>query len=90
MKLEAFFFLLTVCITAGGPNSRLTDIYDDYLGGYAEEEPPLPEDSKKVQAWASRTQPGPPTGPSRPVTRAPSAFNASKLIDRKNAFHLLI
>ncbi len=60
---------------AGGPNARLTDIYDDYLGGY-EEEPPLPEDAKKVQAWASRTMPGAPTGPSRPVTRAPSAFGA--------------
>lgn len=62
----------------GGQNSRLTDIYDDYLGEYGEEEPPLPDDSGKVRAWASRTQPGPPTGPSRPVTRAPSAYNNSR------------
>ena len=41
--------------------ARLTEFYDNYLDGYGEEEPPLPDDSRRVAAWAQRTQPGPPS-----------------------------
>jgi neutrophil factor 2 len=52
----------------GAQNQRLTDIYDDYLDGY-NEEPPLPDESNRVKAWASRTLPGAPAGPSRAVSQ---------------------
>ena len=64
-------------------NPRVTDIYDDYMEGYgAAEEPPLPEDSTRVQAWASKTLPGPPAAPSRAVSQRappPSAFGSKSL-----------
>jgi len=42
--------------------SRLTEFYDDYLDTYgAGEEPPVPEDARRVAAWAQKTQPGPPS-----------------------------
>ncbi|KAG8829658.1 hypothetical protein FRC17_006220 [Serendipita sp. 399] len=52
----------------GGANSRLTDIYADYLDDYGEEEA-APEDAKRVQAWAAKTKPGSPVGPSRATSQ---------------------
>lgn len=49
--------------------SRLTELYDGYLDSYGEEEPPLPDDSRRVAAWARGTQPGPPSRMTS--TRAP-------------------
>ncbi|CAG7854231.1 SubName: Full=Uncharacterized protein {ECO:0000313/EMBL:CCA67530.1} [Serendipita indica DSM 11827] len=63
----------------GNANQRVTDIYDDYMEGYgAGEEPPLPDEAKRVQAWASKTLPGPPAAPSRAVSQRvpPSAFGS--------------
>lgn len=55
---------------ATGPNARLTDIYDDYIDGYGNEaEPPLPDDARRVQQWAAKTQPGTPAGPSRAASQ---------------------
>jgi hypothetical protein len=52
-----------------GPNTRLTEIYADYLEEDAGAEPPLPENAGRVQQWAARTLPGAPTGPSRAVSQ---------------------
>ena len=58
---------------------RLTEIYDDYIGGYNEEAPPpVPPAAgqSRVAAWA-RTNANPANTPSRaPSTRAPSAFGS--------------
>ncbi|PVG02938.1 hypothetical protein CPB86DRAFT_779815 [Serendipita vermifera] len=51
------------------PDTRVTEIYDEYLDGYGNDAPPLPEDSGRVRAWASKTQPGAPQGPSRAVSQ---------------------
>lgn len=49
------------------PNpARATEFYDDYLDAYGNDEPPLPDDTKRVQAWATKTTPG------APPSRAPS------------------
>lgn len=67
----------------GPPGQRLTDIYDDYLDGY-NEEPPLPDDSNpnRVKAWASKTQPGAPAGPSRAVSQRIPGGGVSMYGDR--------
>jgi hypothetical protein len=49
-------------------DARVTEIYDEYLDAYGDE-PPLPDDSRRVQAWASKTSPGAPQGPSRAVSQ---------------------
>jgi len=61
---------------AGAP--RLTEIYDGYMGGFGEEEPPaVPPAQGRVAAWA-RTNANPGNVPSRsPSTRAPSAYASS-------------
>jgi len=71
----------------GTGNPRLTEIYDDYLGAYEqEEEPAVPvpvpvPGASRVAAWATRTAPGAPAAPSRavsPGTRIPpSSFGGS-------------
>ncbi|TDL15170.1 hypothetical protein BD410DRAFT_136396 [Rickenella mellea] len=61
------------------PGPRLTEIYDNYIGGYEDEAPPLPTapPSQRVAAWA-RTNANPANTPSRaPSTRAPSAYGSS-------------
>lgn len=65
----------------GGPNSRVTEIYDDYLDEYGNEpEPPLPDNSGRVQQWAAKTLPGTPAGPSRAVSQRvpPSTYTRSQ------------
>ena len=53
-----------------GPNTRVTEIYDDYLEEYdGGERPPLPENAGRVQQWAARTLPGTPSGPSRSTSQ---------------------
>jgi len=61
---------------AGAP--RLTEIYDGYMGGFTDEEPPaVPPAQGRVAAWA-RTNANPGNVPSRsPSTRAPSAYASS-------------
>ena len=63
---------------AKGDAPRLTEIYDDYIAGYAEEAPPPvpPAGQSRVAAWA-RNNANPGNPPSRaPSTRAPSAFGS--------------
>jgi hypothetical protein len=57
------------CLVPAGPNTRLTEIYNDYLEEYDGPEPPLPEGPQRVQQWAAKTLPGAPTGPSRAVSQ---------------------
>lgn len=58
--------------------SRLTEIYNDYLDTYgAQEEPPLPDDARRVAAWAEKTQPGPPSR-MMSMRTPPSAFGGSQ------------
>jgi len=57
--------------------SRLTEFYDDYIDSYgAAEEPPLPDDSRRVAAWAQKTQPGPPSR-MMSMRTPPSAYGGS-------------
>ncbi|EJD07981.1 uncharacterized protein FOMMEDRAFT_101396 [Fomitiporia mediterranea MF3/22] len=64
----------------GGP-MRITEIYDDYIGGYADDAPPpmpMPPAApqQRVAAWA-RNNANPANTPSRaPSTRAPSAYGS--------------
>ena len=58
--------------------SRLTEFYDSYLDSYAaEDEPPLPDDARRVAAWAQKTQPGPP-GRMMSMRAPPSAYGGSQ------------
>lgn len=60
--------------------TRLTEIYDDYLVAYEqEEEPPLPAGgAARVAAWANKTAPGaPPPVRSQSTRSPPSAFGGS-------------
>lgn len=63
-----------------GPNSRVTEIYDDYLEEYGnnDPEPPLPDDAGRVRQWAQKTLPGTPAGPSRAVSQRipPSTYGS--------------
>lgn len=71
---------------AGASASRLTEIYDDYLDGYVNpDDLPIPEETKRVAAWASKTQPGAPPAPSRAVSQriAPSQFGGSSVSRRR-------
>ena len=56
--------------------SRLTEFYDDYLDTYGQDEPPLPDDTRRVAAWAQRTQPGPPSR-SMSTRPPPSAYGGA-------------
>lgn len=58
--------------------SRLTEFYDSYLDSYGEpDEPPVPDDSRRVAAWAQRTQPGPPSR-MMSMRAPPSAYGGSQ------------
>jgi len=72
--------------------SRLTDMYDDLIDGYAEEAPPVPPmpgsagadgdgANKRIQAWARGAGGAPPPPPSgtfrQPSMRAPSMYSAA-------------
>ena len=58
--------------------SRLTEFYDDYLDSYGgQDEPPLPDDTRRVAAWAQKTQPGPPSRMTSMRT-PPSAYGGSQ------------
>ncbi|KLO17704.1 hypothetical protein SCHPADRAFT_900448 [Schizopora paradoxa] len=64
--------------SVGGGAPRLTEIYDGYMGGFADDEvPAVPPTQGRVAAWA-RTNANPGNIPSRsPSTRAPSAYASS-------------
>lgn len=65
---------------ANPAGTRLTEIYDDYLVAYEqEEEPPLPAGgAARVAAWANKTAPGaPPPVRSQSTRSPPSAFGGS-------------
>lgn len=57
--------------------SRLTEVYDDLLDGYTQPSPPMPpipEESRRIQAWARNANNAPPP-PSRAMSmRAPSSY----------------
>jgi hypothetical protein len=59
--------------------SRLTEFYDDYLDSYAaqDEPPPVPDDTRRVAAWAQKTQPGPPSR-NMSMRAPPSAYGGSQ------------
>ncbi|KZV80276.1 hypothetical protein EXIGLDRAFT_733284 [Exidia glandulosa HHB12029] len=65
------------------PATRLTEIYDDYIGFSDEPAPPLPPpvDQNRVANWASKVQPNPPPS-SFPGSRAGSV-RASPSMRRK-------
>lgn len=71
--------------------SRLTEFYDDYLDSYGgQEEPPLPEDTRRVAAWAQKTQPGPPSR-MMSMRAPPSAYGGSqgplrRRVTRRNTY----
>lgn len=65
--------------------SRITEIYDDYIDNYmAEEAPPLPsqDPNKRVAAWAKNNANAPPpaSGPRRaPSSYAPSSYGGGSM-----------
>jgi len=77
--------------------SRLTEIYDDYIDSYGDDEPPpvplLPSPSEKISAWArANANPNqlPPTIPrsasrsAPPSTYAPSSYGGKRRLTRRS------
>jgi len=64
--------------------SRLTEVYDDLLDGYTQPDPAppmpaIPEENKRIQAWARSANNAPPPPSRTPSMRAPSSYGGTSV-----------